>query len=89
MNVKFHNPEMPDGMEVDIGGLLLLNNKKMTVTDEEVEMFKTRNGETIKQRLGTNPFIEIDGKVGKVKYLTPDPESEDVSIPNPDEVGDN
>ena len=88
MNVKFHNPELPSGMEVDIGGILLINGKSMKLDDEEIEAFKNRNGETIKQRLSTNPFIEIDGKAGKVKYLVPDEESEDVSIPNPDEEGD-
>lgn len=87
MNVKFHNPEMPTGMEVDVGGLLLINGRKMEVTDEELEAYKVRHGETLKTRLSTNPFVEIDGKAGKVKYLHPQSveESEATSDETPKE----
>ena len=88
MNVKFHNPEFPSGMEVDVGGILLINGKKMEVTDEEVEAYKARHGETLKARLSTNPFVEIDGRAGKVKYLRPAQtveESEAVSDEKPKE----
>jgi hypothetical protein len=87
MNVKFHNPELPSGMEVDIGGILLINGKSMKVDDDELEMFKARNGETLKARFSTNPFVEIDGKPGKVKYLTPD-ESEATTDTEPPKEGE-
>lgn len=73
MNVKFHNPELPKDMEVDVGGLCVVNGKTVKFTTEELELYKMRNdGASLKERLSTNPFAEIDGVAGKVTYLHPE-----------------
>jgi len=78
MNVKFHNPELPKDMEVDVGGLCLINGKTVKFTAEELELYEVRHeGQSLKSRLSTNPFAEVDGVAGKVKYLHPENQVEE------------
>lgn len=71
MKVKFHNPEYPDDIEFDFGGLAVINGKTVTFTKEELELYEVRNGVALKDRLLVNPFATVDGTRGEVTYLHP------------------
>lgn len=71
MKVKFHNPEFPSGMEVDFGGLLVINGRTVEFSKDELDAYKQRHGVDLKSRLLNNPFATVDGKQGEVTYLHP------------------
>lgn len=71
MKVKFHNPEFPNGLEYDIGGLLVVNGRTIEFTKEELDAYEKRNGVSLKERLLNNEFATVDGTQGKVTYLHP------------------
>lgn len=89
MKVKFHNPEYPSGMEVDFGGLLVINGRTVEFDKEELDAYKGRHGVTLKERLLNSPFATVDGKQGEVTYLHPveDSTSEVVSEESEPEKG--
>jgi len=65
-------------MEIDVGGLCVINGKTVKVSAEELELYETRHGgQSLKDRLSTNPFVEIDGVAGKVIYLHPENQVEE------------
>lgn len=83
MKVKFHNPEFPNDMEFDFGGISVINGKTVTLTDDQLLDYKAHHGVALKERLLANEFATVDGTQGKVKYLHP---SEDDVIPEPIEA---
>ena len=62
MRVNFHNPELPDDVEVDIGGLLLVNNQSVDVDEEQQSEFEARNGKTIEEAMTRVQFVKVGGK---------------------------
>lgn len=85
MKVKFHNPEFPDDIEFDFGGLAVINGKTVTFTKEDLDLYVARNGVELKERLLNNPYATVDGTKGEVTYLHP-PENE--AEKEPEKEGD-
>jgi hypothetical protein len=71
MRVEFNNPEFPKGIEMDVGGLLIVNGETVEVTDEQIELFQARNGITLAEALSANQFATVDG-VSYIPASTPE-----------------
>jgi hypothetical protein len=89
MQVKFHNEEYPEGLEFDVGGLLLPNKQVVVITEEEKEYLEGVHGEPLKEYLSKNPHMIVDG----VAYVPPPQEETQFVIvedeSNDEEEGDN
>lgn len=88
MKVKFHNPEYPNEVEFDFGGILLINGRTVTISDDELKQYEARYGAKLKDRLLVNEFATVDGKKGEVTYLTPEEPVVEVET-EPEKEGDN
>jgi hypothetical protein len=87
MKVKFHNPEFPNDLEFDVGGLVLVNNKTVEFDKDQLDRYKAQHGVSLKDRLLTNEYATVDGRQGKVTYLHP-AEDEPTETPEPEKEGD-
>jgi hypothetical protein len=89
MQVKFHNEEYPEGLEFDVGGLLLPNKQVVVITQEEQEYLEGVHGVPLKEYLSRNPNMVVDG----VTYVPPPQEQAqlvmDESELDDEEEGDN
>lgn len=72
MKVKFHNPEFPNGMEFDFGGVVVINGRTVEFEKDELDSYKSRHGVSLKERLLASEFATVDGTQGKVTYLHPE-----------------
>jgi hypothetical protein len=60
--ITFVNPDMPDGKEYWVKNLgLLVNNKQVEFSDEEVAAFEEATGKTLKEAFPTAKFSAPKG----------------------------
>lgn len=96
MIVEFHNPEFPEGFELDVGGVVVVNGQSVEFEEEQLVRFEARNGISLREHLLKNQFAVIDGARGEVKYLHPveetveetEAETEDIENDELEEEGD-
>lgn len=72
MQVKFNNPEYPEGMEFDIGGFLFPNGQIVVISEEDQALYMARHGISLEEALAANQFASVDG----VSYVPVDDEEE-------------
>jgi hypothetical protein len=61
MRVEFNNPELPKGMEMDVGGLLVINGETVNVSDDELDLYERKHGISLADALSRNQFATVDG----------------------------
>lgn len=66
MQVEFYNPDMPEGMEVDVAGVLLVNGELVTIPEEVLE---TKNQDELRDNLLKVQFVKVDGTQGEAPVL--------------------
>ena len=88
MKVKFHNPEYPNGMEFDFGGIVVVNGRTVDFNKDELDAYKARHGVNLKERLLTNEYATVDGTQGKVTYLHPVEDESSTQESEPEKEGD-
>lgn len=88
MKVKFHNPDFPNDIEFDVGGLVIINGKTVEFNKDQLDRYQAQHGVALKERLLNNEFATVDGKQGKVTYLHPAEDETDTNPPEPEKEGD-
>jgi hypothetical protein len=84
MKVEFYNPEMPEGMEVEVGGVLLVNGgDSVEITEEDEAKFLANHGRELKEHFLGNQFMKVGSQKGKVVYLDQEDVVEDFE-PHPE-----
>lgn len=84
MKVEFYNPEFPEGMEFEVGGVLLVNGGEAVEIDEaEERRFFANHGEELKDVFLRNQFMKVGGKKGQVVYLEDTEEVVEPDVVNP------
>jgi len=61
MRVEFNNPEFPEGMEVEVGGILLVNGESVEIDEDALSFFEAREGRSYREALQTVQFVKVDG----------------------------
>lgn len=61
MRVKFHNPDYPEGMEFEVGGILLPNGEDVVLDPETEEYYGNLVGD-LKHYLLQNRHMTVDGQ---------------------------
>lgn len=70
MKASFHNPEMPEDMEVEVCGVLLVNGgDSVELTEDDEARYFANHGEDLKDALLRNQFMRVGNERGKVTYL--------------------
>lgn len=54
MQISFHNEEVPDGVEFDMGGILLVNGETTEISQEEEDLYEVKHGTTLKEATSRN-----------------------------------
>lgn len=100
MQISFHDEEFPDGVEFDLGGILLVNGETIVVSEDEENLYYAKHGETLKEAVSRNVhcgghYVEIqktDEELAeeKAKLLGVSPDNAAITNPPEDnEEGDN
>ena len=92
LSVKFHNPDFPDDIVFDIGGIAVPNGSSVEVDDEAELKFYATHGKILKDYFKDNKQVEISGtteitSADKDKYNIGDEEASTLTLVDP-EIGD-
>lgn len=90
LSVKFHNPDFPDGITFDIGGIAVPNGGSVELDAEQELKFYAERGQSVKDYFGKNKQVEVSGKSeitakDKAQYNVEDDEVSSETIVDPEE----
>ncbi len=87
MEITVDFPDYEDGIEIDLGGLLVVNREKTEISEEQELTFVARHGKPVREQLEGNKSVKVAGSAvytaNKVEQLSLDNESEPAADPNP------
>lgn len=80
LSVSFHNPDFPDGIVFDIGGVAVPNNGSLELDADAELTFYAKHGQNVKDYFKDNSYVTVSGtteltKADKANY----PDDEEVS----------
>lgn len=59
--LSMSHPDYPKGTEFDVGGLLVPNGGSVSVSEEMEQALVSRHGAPVKEALGANPHLKVEG----------------------------
>ena len=62
VKVGFHNPDFPDGITFDIGGIAVPNNGSTELTYEQELRFYAERRQSIRDYFKDSPHVTVEGK---------------------------
>jgi len=62
LKVGFHNPDFPDGVMFDIGGISVPNNGSTELDHQQELQFYARNAQNVRDYYKDNDYVTIEGK---------------------------
>lgn len=78
MEITVDFPDYEDGIEIDLGGLLVVNRKSTEISEDQELGFVARHGKPVREQLEGNSNVKISGKAvytpNKVESLSLDSE---------------
>ena len=61
LSISFHNPDYPDEIVFDIGGIAVPNNGTKELDAEAELAFFARHGEKVKEFYKDTPYVSVSG----------------------------
>ncbi len=62
MEITVDFPDYEDEIEIDLGGLLVVNRESTEISEDQELSFVARHGKSVREHLEGNPNVKVAGK---------------------------
>lgn len=80
LSIEYKNPDFPDGVEFDIGGILVVNGEATSVSEEDELRYVSRRRVAVRDGLANSTYASVSGDAflppSKVADMYPQVEEE-------------